>query len=150
MSEPDDDDLALDEDENDRESLAAAAEAPEREPPEDEVQIPADTSELQFQLDRARDVLNPDREFDPTRTIVPPPTEEEQTVNMLIDEDLMRLALTDETGMTSTMVLQGKSSGAGDEDEAHDGDGDGCLGGGPDRVAGAPTPRASTRPPTPR
>ncbi len=107
--EPLDDDMVDDEDDDEDGSLAAA------EVPEDEVRIPADTSELQFQLDHARDALNPDLEFDPTRTIVPPPTEEEQTVNMLIDEDLMRLALTDDEGMSSTIVLQGKSSAPDDE-----------------------------------
>ncbi|HEX5788169.1 MAG TPA: DUF3426 domain-containing protein [Woeseiaceae bacterium] len=72
--------------------------------------IPASTGELEFELAEARR-LDPDApEFDPTRTIVPPPTAEEQTVNMLIDQDLMRLALTDDDGMTSTMVLEAKAA----------------------------------------
>ncbi len=76
--------------------------------------FPASTGELEFELANAQkrhDVLSPDDvEFDPTRTIVPPPTEEEQTVNMLIDADLMRLAFTDDEGMTSTLVLEEKST----------------------------------------
>jgi|GEM_PF-687393 len=113
-----DDELALDADDalatqddtpdEDDDERAAAGEAPRV--ADSPAPIPADTSELQFQLDQARDALNPDLEFDPTRTIVPPPSEEEQTVNMMIDEDLMRLAITDDEGMSSTMVLQGKAS----------------------------------------
>jgi len=36
---------------------------------------------------------------------VPPLTEEEQTINMQIDQDLMALAIEDDDGFTSTMVL---------------------------------------------
>ncbi len=38
-------------------------------------------------------------------TYVPPMTEEEQTINMQIDQDLMALAMEDDEGLTATMVF---------------------------------------------
>ncbi len=73
--------------------------------------FPESTGELEFELEKAQNVLAPDEvEFDPTRTIVPTPTAEEQTVNMLIDADLMRLAFRDAEGMASTLVLEDKAA----------------------------------------
>lgn len=73
--------------------------------------FPSSTGELEFELEKSQHLLSPDDvEFDPTRTIVPTPTEEEQTVNMLIDADLMRFAITDDEGMASTLVLEDKAA----------------------------------------
>lgn len=38
--------------------------------------------------------------------VVPPPTEEEQTINAMIDQDLLRFAVEDPDGFSSTMVLR--------------------------------------------
>ncbi len=70
--------------------------------------FPETTGELEFELEAARMRGADEPEFDPTSTIVPLPTEEEQTVNMLIDADLMRFAIPDEEGMASTIVLESR------------------------------------------
>lgn len=71
--------------------------------------IPGSTSELEFELVKAQQMAESDAEPG-IEHVVPPPTEEEQTVNMLIDEDLMRLAIPDDDGMASTIVFEGKSA----------------------------------------
>ena len=48
-----------------------------------------------------------DREPDP---VVPPLSEEEQTLNLMIDEDLLRLAVEDEDGFASTIVIEKESA----------------------------------------
>ena len=45
-----------------------------------------------------------DEEPEIPEQFVPPMTEEEQTVNMMIDEDLLAIAVTDDEGFTSTIV----------------------------------------------
>lgn len=57
----------------------------------------------------------------PVEPVVPPETEEEQTINRMIDQDLLRLAIEDDDGVASTMVLQGKK-GAGDKSNDEDQD----------------------------
>ncbi len=42
--------------------------------------------------------------------LVPPMTEEEHTVNMMIDQDLMAFAIEDEDGFASTIVIQDKDT----------------------------------------
>jgi hypothetical protein len=82
--------------------------------------FPDSTGELEFELGQSRQLLSPDDvEFDPTRTIVPTPTKEEQTVNMLIDADLMRLAIPDDEGMASTLVLEEKAARKRPAGDAH-------------------------------
>lgn len=51
---------------------------------------------------------------------VPPMSEEEQTINMMIDQDLMSLAVPDDDGFASTIVIpeQEVESSADEEDEA--------------------------------
>ncbi|MDJ0940224.1 MAG: zinc-ribbon and DUF3426 domain-containing protein [Woeseiaceae bacterium] len=44
--------------------------------------------------------------------VVPEPTSDEMTINQAIDEDLMRLAIEDEDGFASTMVVEGKKPAA--------------------------------------
>ena len=41
--------------------------------------------------------------------VVPPQTEEEQTLNMMIDQDLLSMAVKDEEGFASTIVIEGKN-----------------------------------------
>lgn len=48
---------------------------------------------------------------------VPPMSEEEQTLNMLIDQDLMALAVEDQDGFASTMVLGEAAEEPGDADD---------------------------------
>lgn len=66
-----------------------------------------------------------------TETVVLPESEEEQTINRMIDQDLLRLAIEDDEGVASTMVLQGKgltngneSTGGDDSDAVSDAFGD--------------------------
>jgi predicted Zn finger-like uncharacterized protein len=69
-------------------------------------------------------------EDDSGKHYVPPMTEEEHTVNMQIDQDLMALAIEDEDGFASTIVIPGKdtekkaqedkSSTSGDDGEIED------------------------------
>lgn len=42
---------------------------------------------------------------------VPPMTKDEQTVNMMIDQDLMALAIEDDDGFASTIVMAGENAG---------------------------------------
>ena len=54
---------------------------------------------------------------------VPPLTEEEQTINMQIDADLLAIAVEDEDGFTSTMVIpEDAADGKADEEKAADED----------------------------
>jgi hypothetical protein len=43
---------------------------------------------------------------------IPDPTDEEQTLNMMIDQELMNVAVTDDEGFTSTIVLEGDAAAA--------------------------------------
>jgi predicted Zn finger-like uncharacterized protein len=76
--------------------------------------------ELAIDLDEARELVREsgDESHEPEEQYVPPPTEEEQTVNMLIDEDLMRLAIPDEEGLTATIVFDTNAAPADDEPPA--------------------------------
>jgi predicted Zn finger-like uncharacterized protein len=73
--------------------------------------------DLPIDLDEARELVREsgDESHEPEEQYVPPPTEEEQTVNMLIDEDLMRLAIPDEEGLTATIVFDTNAAPADDE-----------------------------------
>jgi predicted Zn finger-like uncharacterized protein len=48
---------------------------------------------------------------------VPPMTEEEQTINMMIDQDLMSMAVPGDDGLSATIVIPDKDSEANEEDE---------------------------------
>ena len=54
--------------------------------------------------------------------VVPPMTEEEQTVNMMIDEDLLAIAVTDEEGFTSTIVQKQDAEAIRPTDDEEDDD----------------------------
>jgi predicted Zn finger-like uncharacterized protein len=60
-------------------------------------------AELGLDDEPADDQLN-EEDADKPEQVVPPMTEEEQTVNMMIDEDLLAIAVTDEEGFASTIV----------------------------------------------
>jgi len=66
-----------------------------------------------------------------TEYYVPPMTEEEQTINMQIDEDLLAIAVEDEDGFASTMILPedaaDKPWADADEDQDDDADEDSGL-----------------------
>jgi predicted Zn finger-like uncharacterized protein len=65
---------------------------------------------------------------------VPPMTEEEHTANFQIDQELMALAVEDEDGFVSTIVIPEEANTDSDEDDDDgdgDGDGDGDLVDGP-------------------
>ncbi len=66
-----------------------------------------------------------DDDEDSGQHFVPPMTEEEHTVNMQIDEDLMALAIEDKDGFASTIIIPGKGAAemAHDEDDASVDDG---------------------------
>ena len=53
------------------------------------------------------ELVDEDEEFD-----VPPLTEEEQTINMQIDQDLLALAIEDEDGFASTIIIPGHAAEA--------------------------------------
>jgi predicted Zn finger-like uncharacterized protein len=62
-------------------------------------------------------------EDDKPEHVVPPMTEEEQTINMMIDQDLLAIAVEDEDGFTSTIIQKqrsepGEPSEVRDEEEA--------------------------------
>ena len=46
----------------------------------------------------------------PAKPYVPPMTEEEQTINMMIDQDLLSVAVEDEDGFISTIVMPGEDA----------------------------------------
>jgi hypothetical protein len=46
-----------------------------------------------------------DEDEQPIEHVIPPMTEEEQTINMQIDQDLLAIAIEDEDGFASTMIL---------------------------------------------
>lgn len=58
-----------------------------------------------------------------TEHYVPEPTEEENTINMQIDQELLALAIEDDDGFASTIAIDGKRSGD-DEDSDIDGTAD--------------------------
>jgi predicted Zn finger-like uncharacterized protein len=65
-------------------------------------------------------------EDDEPEHVVPPMTEEEQTINMMIDQDLLAIAVEDEDGFTSTIVQKqpsepGEPAQDQDEEEAERG-----------------------------
>jgi len=67
------------------------------------------------------DSLGEPPEAPPAEVVVPPLTEEEQTINMMIDQDLMALAIEDEDGFASTIVIPEDRVEAQAHDETDDG-----------------------------
>ncbi len=70
---------------------------------EDEAQLP-DEKELAADLEMALEGIDDGDFAEPDDIEVPELTEEEKTVNMLIDQDLLAIAVEDEDGFTSTIV----------------------------------------------
>lgn len=61
-----------------------------------------------------------DSDDDSAKHYVPPMTEEEHTVNMQIDQDLMALAIEDKDGFASTIVIPAKYTGKKAHEEKND------------------------------
>jgi predicted Zn finger-like uncharacterized protein len=87
----------------------------EPEDQEPEVLEPGDDDGEDWQLED-----DTDDSFDHDEIYVPPMTEEEQTINMQIDQDLMALAIEDDEGLTSTMVLPEDAADIKADDRKHD------------------------------
>jgi len=71
--------------------------------------------EIEMQDDGALDAEIDDEELDPAESedsgdAIPPQTEEEQTLNMMIDQDLLSFAVEDEDGFASTIVIPEKDA----------------------------------------
>lgn len=122
----------------DDELIAAAFEAEARARNADEAELPdededEEPDEFDLDVEEPDDLMEPrDRELvtrsrdddtlaaelgleedDKPEHVVPPMTEEEQTINMMIDQDLLAFAVEDEDGFASTIV-QKQRSAAGD------------------------------------
>jgi hypothetical protein len=67
-------------------------------------------AELAIDVEEPSDDENVDSEEDSGEHYVPPMTEEEHTVNMQIDQDLMALAIEDDDGFASTIVIPDKGA----------------------------------------
>jgi predicted Zn finger-like uncharacterized protein len=64
--------------------------------------------------DREPEVLPPEEhelQDDRPEQVVPPLTEEEQTINMMIDQDLLAVAVEDEDGFASTIIQKQRTEG---------------------------------------
>jgi len=99
---------------DDEQAVAESVEALDAES-EEELLAPDPDAELEFAID---DIL--EEEFEASSDVaeyavpeipeVPEPTEEEKTINFLIDQDLLAIAVEDEDGFTSTIVQKQFSS----------------------------------------
>ena len=96
-------------------------EAPEEEAPEEEApeEVLEDEAALEADLEQALEGLIEDSDdddialsdfTDPEQAEIPAPTEEERTINMAIDQDLLAIAVEDDDGFTSTIVQKQISS----------------------------------------
>jgi predicted Zn finger-like uncharacterized protein len=94
----------VDEDDADDETVIASDEDDESAQLELIDDEPADELETDEDAGASAELETDDVEA-PDEHYVPPLTEEEQTINMQIDEDLLAIAVEDEDGFASTMVL---------------------------------------------
>ena len=67
---------------------------------------PAGDTSILEELDEAMEIISDDG----PSTDVPAPTDEELTVNQLIDQELLSIAYEDEDGMTSTIIMDGDAA----------------------------------------
>jgi predicted Zn finger-like uncharacterized protein len=116
LDEEDEDDDELDEEDEDDDELDEEDEDDDELDEEDE-----DDDELD---EEDEDDEEPeDTENDAGRIYIPPMTDEEQTINMQIDQDLFAIAVEDENGLASTMafardsISKSDSTEHGDEDD---------------------------------
>jgi predicted Zn finger-like uncharacterized protein len=89
----------VDEDDADGETVIASDEEDEEDEDESTQLELIDAEPVDEDESEPDDVVSQDEHY------VPPLTEEEQTINMQIDEDLLAIAVEDEDGFASTMVL---------------------------------------------
>ena len=73
------------------------------EPDDDDLEI--DELDLEVDLAAAELAEDEDEDEDEDELVIPPLTEEEQTINMMIDQDLLAIAVEDKDGFASTIVL---------------------------------------------
>jgi hypothetical protein len=78
---------------------------------EDEAQLPNE-HQLAADLEKALDDMDDGDFIEPEEIEVPEPTEEERTINMMIDQELLAIAGEDDDGFTSTIVQKQVSSEA--------------------------------------
>ncbi len=83
---------------------------------EEQVEPVIESHSIEAELEMLDDDAGDDDAADGDDHYVPPMTEEEHTVNMQIDQDLMALAIEDEDGFASTIVIADKNA----DDEADD------------------------------
>jgi predicted Zn finger-like uncharacterized protein len=120
LDEEDEDDDELDEEDEDDDEFDEEDEDDDELDEEDE-----DDDELdeEDEDDDESDEEPEDTENDAGRIYIPPMTDEEQTINMQIDQDLFAIAVEDENGLASTMafardsISKSDSTEHGDEDD---------------------------------
>jgi predicted Zn finger-like uncharacterized protein len=126
LDEEDEDDDELDEEDEDDDELDEEDEDDDEFDEEDEDDDELDEEdEDDDELDEEdEDDEEPeDTENDAGRIYIPPMTDEEQTINMQIDQDLFAIAVEDENGLASTMafardsISKSDSTEHGDEDD---------------------------------
>ena len=71
--------------------------------PEDDLE--EDIEDESGDIEDLQDEQADDEEEEPVEIYVPPLTEEEQTINMQIDQDLLALAIEDDDGFASTIII---------------------------------------------
>ena len=70
--------------------------------------------------DDAIEVWSESEADDKPEHVIPPMTEEEQTINMMIDQDLLAIAVEDEEGFASTIIQKQRSESFGRTEEPHE------------------------------
>lgn len=114
--EEDEVDLYLDDDDGDRDDDEPVADDTDDELPAEPDEDDFEIDELGLEVDLAAAELAEDEDEDEDELVIPPLTEEEQTINMMIDQDLLAIAIEDEDGFASTIVLPDGSA----EDKAQE------------------------------
>ena len=79
---------------------------------DDEIVLENDLDGDEIELDDVPESSDSEPPED-TQHVVPPQSEEEQTLNLLIDQDLLSMAVQDEDGFTSTIVFSEKGAAEG-------------------------------------
>jgi len=84
----------------------------EEEAEEEEAEEPVDEDDEVEDFEELTDETEFEDEDEADEFDVPPLTEEEQTINMQIDQDLLALAIEDEDGFASTIIIPGDAAEA--------------------------------------
>lgn len=102
--DPDDDDDEEFLDEVDDDPQLELIEEPEVEEHDIEAELALDDDDVE-DVEDIEDAEDADEEDDSGEHYIPPMSEEEQTVNMQIDQDLLAIAIEDDDGFASTIVM---------------------------------------------